>query len=96
MRVMSNHQFADFWFNYFNVSVATGLTRDYILPKENDGRRKNAFRNFRLIFEATTKSPAMLFYLSNAESAADTHLRINNDVIHFPGWKGKKFKLMKS
>ncbi len=60
----------DFWFNHFNVSLTTGQTRDYILSYENDAIRKNALGNFRSLLEATAKSPAMLYYLNNAESHA--------------------------
>ncbi len=58
----------DFWFNHFNVSLTTGQTRNYILSYENDAIRKNALGNFRTLLGATAKSPAMLFYLNNAES----------------------------
>ncbi len=61
----------DFWFNHFNVSLTTGQTRDYILSYERDAIRSNALGNFRNLLEATAKSPAMLFYLNNAESVAD-------------------------
>ncbi len=40
--------------------------------------------------------PVTTDFRSVFSEVADTHLRINNDVVLFPGWKGNKFKLMRS
>jgi uncharacterized protein (DUF1800 family) len=60
----------DFWFNHFNVSSTDNKSRAYLLPYERDTIRANALGRFRNLLEATAKSPAMLLYLDNAQSAA--------------------------
>jgi uncharacterized protein (DUF1800 family) len=60
----------DFWFNHFNVSLTDNKTRAYLLPYERDAIRPQALGRFRVILEATAKSPAMLVYLDNARSSA--------------------------
>lgn len=59
----------DFWFNHFNVFFAKGADR-YMLPAyERDCIRPHALGKFYDLLLATAESPAMLFYLDNAQSA---------------------------
>ena len=60
----------DFWFNHFNVFAGKGATRNYVGEHEREAIRPFVFGHFRDMLEATAKSPAMLFYLDNWESAA--------------------------
>ena len=59
----------DFWFNHFNVFAGKGPTQIYLTEYERDVIRPRALGKFRDLLEATAKSPAMLFYLDNWESA---------------------------
>ncbi len=61
---------ADFWFNHFNVSLTDNRARAYLLSYERDAIRPHALGRFGNLLEATAKSPAMLLYLDNAQSAA--------------------------
>jgi uncharacterized protein (DUF1800 family) len=72
--VYSTHQLeeemVDFWFNHFNVYFDKGGDR-YMLPTyEREAIRPYALGKFHDLLLATAKSPAMLFYLDNAESVA--------------------------
>lgn len=59
----------DFWFNHFNVFAQKGPVL-YMIPEyERDVIRPRVFGKFRELLEATAKSPAMLFYLDNWQSA---------------------------
>jgi uncharacterized protein (DUF1800 family) len=60
----------DFWFNHFNVSVTNGQARPYLLAYERDAIRPASLGTVRDLLEATARSPAMLYYLNNAESTA--------------------------
>ena len=60
----------DFWFNHFNVFAGKGATSNHITSYERDAIRPHAFGRFRDLLGATAKSPAMLFYLDNWQSAA--------------------------
>ena len=60
----------DFWFNHFNVFGGKGPTRMYLTEYERDAIRPHALGRFRDLLGATAKSPAMLFYLDNWQSAA--------------------------
>ena len=60
---------ADFWFNHFNVFAGKGATQQYLTEYERDAIRPRVFGKFRDLLEATAKSPAMLFYLDNWQSA---------------------------
>jgi uncharacterized protein (DUF1800 family) len=63
----------DFWLNHFNVFAGKGPPQPYYLVEyERDVIRPNALGNFRTLLEAVAKSPAMLFYLDNARSMADS------------------------
>ncbi len=59
----------DFWFNHFNVFLDKGVDRYLIAQYERDAIRPNVFSKFENLLEATAKSPAMLFYLDNWQSA---------------------------
>jgi len=65
-----NEVVVDFWFNHFNVFAGKGLTRNYLTAYERDAIRPHVLGKFRDLLEATAKSPAMLFYLDNWQSAA--------------------------
>ncbi len=64
-----NEQLVDFWFNHFNVFAQKGADRYLVTSYENDTIRPNAWGKFRDLLGATAKSPAMLFYLDNWQSA---------------------------
>jgi len=60
----------DFWTNHFNVFYAKGADR-YLLPSYiEETIRPNALGKFEDLLIATARSPAMLFYLDNAQSVA--------------------------
>jgi len=63
----------DFWENHFNIYLAKGAPEPYYLVDfDQNVIRPNALGKFRDLLEATAKSPAMLFYLDNARSMADS------------------------
>jgi uncharacterized protein (DUF1800 family) len=62
----------DFWENHFSVFSGKGQTRWYLTSYDRDVIRPHALGNFRTLLGAVAKSPAMLFYLDNAQSVADT------------------------
>jgi len=75
--VISNRQLdevmTDFWLNHFNVFIQKGPPEAYYLAEyERDVIRPHALGKFRDLVEAVAKSPAMLFYLDNARSMADS------------------------
>ena len=59
----------DFWFNHFNVFAGKGATQQYLTEYERDTIRPHVLGKFHDLLEATAKSPAMLFYLDNWQSA---------------------------
>lgn len=63
-------QLADFWYNHFNVFLDKGVDRFYVPAYEREAIRPHVLGNFRMLLEATAKSPAMLFYLDNWQSVA--------------------------
>lgn len=60
---------ADFWFNHFNVFAGKGADRWLLTSYERDVIRPNVLGSFPTLLSATAKSPAMLFYLDNWQSA---------------------------
>ena len=63
----------DFWLNHFSVYIQKGPPERYQLAQyESRVIRANALGKFRTLLEAVAKSPAMLFYLDNWESQADS------------------------
>src|SRR6267378_2270369 len=60
----------DFWTNHFNVFVGKGADR-FLLPSYiEETIRPRALGHFLDMLIATAESPAMLFYLDNAQSVA--------------------------
>jgi uncharacterized protein (DUF1800 family) len=63
----------DFWENHFNIYMAKGAPEPYYLTDFDENViRPHALGKFRDLLEAVAKSPAMLFYLDNARSMADS------------------------
>ncbi len=62
----------DFWSNHFTVFAGKGLTRLFIPAYDRDVIRPHALGNFRELLGAVAKSPAMLFYLDQWQSAAES------------------------
>ncbi|MGH7523655.1 MAG: DUF1800 domain-containing protein [Gemmatimonadales bacterium] len=71
----SSHQLdeilADFWTNHFNVFVNKGQDRAYFSDYLERTIRGHALGKFEDLLLGTARSPAMLFYLDNAESVAN-------------------------
>ncbi len=61
----------DFWENHFNVFSGKDRTR-YFLNDYDRTIRQHALGNFRELLGAVAKSPAMLYYLDNWQSVADS------------------------
>lgn len=75
--VLSERQFqevmTDFWLNHFNVFIGKGpQMRAYLPEYERDVIRPNALGNFRTMLGAVAHSSAMLLYLDNWQSMADS------------------------
>jgi len=72
--VYSNRQLeevlTDFWYNHFNVLLDKGADRYMVTTYERDVIRPHVLGNFKDLLLATAQSPAMLFYLDNAQSVA--------------------------
>lgn len=62
----------DFWQNHFNVYKGKGAVRWYLPSYERDVLRKYALGNFKDLLVATAQHPAMLFFLDNFQSVAET------------------------
>jgi uncharacterized protein (DUF1800 family) len=63
----------DFWLNHFNIYAQKGPPEVYYLAEyERDVIRPHSLGRFRDLLESVAKSPAMLFYLDNARSMADS------------------------
>jgi len=60
----------DFWANHFNVFFGKGADRVLAPSYIEETLRPRAFGKFADLLIATARSPAMLFYLDNWESAA--------------------------
>jgi uncharacterized protein (DUF1800 family) len=60
----------DFWFNHFNVSITKNDCAEFVPGYERDVIRPNVFGKFGDLLVKTAKSPAMLYYLDNFNSAA--------------------------
>ena len=74
---------ADFWFNHFNIYLDKGADRYLVTEYERDVIRPHVLGKFKDLLEATAKSPAMLFYLDNWQSAGP-------DSPQFRGKKGAR------
>jgi uncharacterized protein (DUF1800 family) len=62
----------DFWENHFSVFAGKGQTRLFLTQYDRDVVRPRALGKFRDLLGAVARSPAMLFYLDNWQSAADS------------------------
>jgi len=62
----------DFWENHFSVFAGKGQTRNFLTEYDRDVIRPHALGKFRDLLGAVAHSPAMLFYLDNWQSAADS------------------------
>src|SRR6266704_4931094 len=60
----------DFWANHFNVFVGKGADRFLTPSYIEETIRPNALGRFEDLLIATAQSPAMMFYLDNAQSIA--------------------------
>jgi uncharacterized protein (DUF1800 family) len=60
----------DFWFNHFNIFWGKGQDKWLTTDFEMSAIRPHVLGKFKDLLMATAKSPAMLFYLDNAESSA--------------------------
>ena len=64
----------DFWENHFNIYAQKGGPEAYYLTDfDQNVVRPRALGKFRDLLEAVAQSPAMLFYLDNARSMADSN-----------------------
>ena len=64
----------DFWANHFSVFSGKPLVR-YYLPEYEATLRQHALGNFRTLLGAVATSPAMLLYLDQVQSVADSGRR---------------------
>ena len=65
-----NEVMVDFWTNHFNVFIGKGADR-FLMPSYiEETIRPRALGRFEDLLVATAQSPAMLFYLDNAQSIA--------------------------
>jgi uncharacterized protein (DUF1800 family) len=62
----------DLWANHFSVYAAKGPVRLYLAQYENEAIRPHVLGKFRDLLGAVAHSPAMLFYLDNWQSVADS------------------------
>ena len=63
----------DFWLNHFNVFAGKNAAmRHYLVAYERDAIRPNVLGKFRTLLGTVAHSPAMLSYLDNWQSAADS------------------------
>ena len=62
----------DFWSNHFSVFAGKGITRLFVPAYDREVIRPRALGRFRDLLGEVAKSPAMLFYLDQWQSAADS------------------------
>ncbi|HUJ10218.1 MAG TPA: DUF1800 domain-containing protein [Verrucomicrobiae bacterium] len=83
--VESNRQLyevlVDFWSNHFNIDVRKGSCRVLKVIDDREAIRPHVFGKFRDLLEASAKSPAMLFYLDNAQNSAARELTPREELI---------------
>jgi uncharacterized protein (DUF1800 family) len=70
----------DFWFNHFNVFANKEADRWLVTPYVRDTIRPNTMGRFQDLLIATAKSPAMLFYLDNWQSADAAAIRARQEA----------------
>jgi uncharacterized protein (DUF1800 family) len=81
----------DFWHNHFSVFVGKGQVRVYLLEYDRDVIRPRAMGKFRDLLGAVAHSPAMLHYLDNAQSQADSaHPRLEDPRQMARGRRGQQ------
>lgn len=61
---------AQFWHNHFHVNAQKDETTAVFFPSHDRVIREHALGNFRVLLGEIARSPAMLYYLNNADSAA--------------------------
>ncbi len=61
---------AQFWHNHFHVNAQKDETTAVFFPSHDRVIRENALGNFRVLLGEIARSPAMLYYLNNADSTA--------------------------
>jgi len=81
-----NEVLVDFWMNHFNVFAAKGLDRVFVTSFERDTIRPHIWGRFEDLLMATAKSPAMLFYLDNAQSTAELANRPQTRALALRQW----------
>jgi uncharacterized protein (DUF1800 family) len=59
-----------FWHNHFHVNAQKDETTAVFFPGHDRVIRENALGNFRVLLGEIARSPAMLYYLNNADSTA--------------------------
>ncbi|HUF26399.1 MAG TPA: DUF1800 domain-containing protein [Gemmatimonadaceae bacterium] len=62
----------DFWENHFSVFAGKGPVRYFLPEYTREAIRPHALGKFRTLLGAVAASPAMLFYLDNWQSGADS------------------------
>ena len=68
-----NEVMVDFWHNHFSVFIGKGQPMRYVLGAyDRDVIRPHALGRFRDLLGAVARSDAMLFYLDNWQSVADS------------------------
>ncbi len=73
---------ADFWFNHFNVFAQKGPVNFMLPAYEREIIRRHAMGKFGDLLSATAKSPAMLFYLDNWQSAdPEAFAKLENQLL---------------
>ncbi len=70
-----NEVMVDFWMNHFNVFAGKALDRYMVGSFEERTIRPHIWGRFEDLLLATGQSPAMLFYLDNAQSVAAPEMR---------------------
>ena len=77
----------DFWLNHFSVYLQKNQQmRYYLASYDRDVIRPRVFGKFRDLLGAVAHSPAMLLYLDNSQSVADTGRRT---YVMMPGQGGR-------
>lgn len=101
-----NEVMVDFWQNHFNLFAGKDRTRYYLPEFEKDAIRPNAMGKFRTLLGAVAKSPAMLTYLDNWQSVADSgrptlaqpqqprRIAMNNNATRLQGGKAARAQQM--
>jgi uncharacterized protein (DUF1800 family) len=66
-----NEVLVDFWSNHFNIDVRKGQCRALKVADDREVIRPHIWGRFRDLLDASAHSPAMLFYLDNAENSVE-------------------------